>query len=537
MRKFLDSSFTIAPALCLTLAFALGAAIRLERLGWGVLLAAEVLWLALWRWCGARRQAVALAISCLAGALRVMVAEVPKMDNYRQFLLSDRTSAELQLAICESPLLEGALAELDAGRGQVAAEILSLQTIADESPRRASGLVVLTAVDWELRQRLRALSPGEVIRAQGILVPERQVTLYRNSLRSRGIFHQFEVLEWESAPLSCHELRWGLRLRLASRRLRVRLAQRLIRGMQSPEAARVALALGLGMSEFLSRESRQKQVVSGTIHVFAISGMHIGMATLLLALLARWSGLPLRGQWCALAVCTGIYVLLTGSSISSLRALWMVWLALYASGRFRRAAWLNTLGCAAGVSLLVSPWQLLDLGFQYSHLTVLVLLLSAPVVQGHMRLLAERDAWLPRELRARRRTRALQWVVGGLEASLIAWLGNLGLAMRLNPQLSWGAPLLNLPLGVLIAVDLAACPLRLLLGTLLPHFDRLWAAGLEQLMLLTAAVAESGHQSAFVYAHPLWPTWMVMLYYAMFFTALGGLCVALQREGQGRKGQ
>ena len=30
MRKFLDSSFTIAPALCLTLAFALGAAIRLE---------------------------------------------------------------------------------------------------------------------------------------------------------------------------------------------------------------------------------------------------------------------------------------------------------------------------------------------------------------------------------------------------------------------------------------------------------------------------------------------------------------------------
>ena len=142
------------------------------------------------------------------------------------------------------------------------------------------------------------------------------------------------------------------------------------------------------------------------------------------------------------------------------------------------------------------------------------------MVQSHTKLLAERDAWLPRELRPHRRTRLLQWLVGGLEASLLAWLGNLGLAMHLQPQLSWGAPMLNLPLGVLVAFALALCPIRLLLGAVLPAYDHLWARALEETCQLTAAIAESGHCSASVYTHPLLPAWAVALYYSAFFAAL-----------------
>ena len=523
MRKSADILFTTAPALCLAVAFATGVAFRLHRLGWNWFLALELFFLA-FPWLQHRRPwAFALTISCLAGMLRMWLAEMPNWDNYRQFLPRDLASAELQLIIRETPLLEDTLAELDVGRGLITADILTIRTLLDDAPHHATGRVALTAADSELRQHLRNLHPGDVLHTQGALVPIRaddtRSAFYGNFLRSRGILHQFEVLGFEPSNHSAATSPTQ-RLRQALRRLRVTLAERLIRNIRSPEAACLALALGLGMSEFTPRENRQRQVVSGTIHVFAISGMHIGMVMLLLSLLLRWSGLPLGWQWSGLAICATGYVLLTGSSISSLRALWMVWLALYATYRFRRTAWLNTLGCAGLLALLLNPWQLLDLGFQYSHLTVLVLLLGAPLVQRHSQLLAERNDWLPRELRPRRRTKLLQWFVGGLEASLIAWLGNLGLALHLNPQLSWGASLLNLPLGILVALALALCPLRLLLGALLPHYDRLWAAVLELVLRLTETVAESGYRSAFAYTHPLLPIWAVALYYVGFFTVL-----------------
>ncbi|MBO4620082.1 MAG: ComEC/Rec2 family competence protein [Victivallales bacterium] len=521
MRKSPDLFLTTAPALCLTAVFAAGIAIRLHHLALGWLLVLEFLCIAL-PWSQHRPGwAIALSVCGLTGFLRMAVAEMPTFDNYRQFLPRDLASAELQLIIRETPLLEGALAELDVGRGLITADILTIRTLLDDAPHHATGRVALTAADSELRQHLRNLHPGDVLHTQGALVPIRaddtRSAFYGNFLRSRGILHQFEVLDFEPSNHSAATSPTQ-RLRQALRRLRVTLAERLIRNIRSPEAACLALALGLGMSEFTPRENRQRQVVSGTIHVFAISGMHIGMVTLLLSLLLRWSGLPLGWQWSGLAICATGYVLLTGSSISSLRALWMVWLALYATYRFRRTAWLNTLGCAGLLALLLNPWQLLDLGFQYSHLTVLVLLLGAPLVQRHSQLLAERNAWLPRELRPRHRVKVLQWFVCGLETSFIAWLGNLGLAMHLAPQLSWGAPLLNLPLGLLVALALALCPMRLLLGGLLPHYDRLWAAVLELVLRLTETVAESGYRSAFAYTHPLLPTWAVVLYYVGFFT-------------------
>ena len=523
MSKSPDIFLTTAPALCLTTVFATGIAIRFHHLAWGWLLVLELLCIAL-PWSQHRPGwAIALAASALMGFLRMAVAEMPKLDNYRQFLPRDLASAELRLIIRETPLLEDSLVELDIGRGQIIADLVTIQTLTDVTPRHATGRVALTSNDRELRQTLRNLQSGDVLFTQGTLVPLRSdeplEAIYSNHLRSHGILHQYEVHEFELlASPPAHGI--GRRLNQALRRLRVKLGRRLIQNIHSPEAARFALALGLGMSEFMPQESRRRQVVSGTVHVFAISGMHIGMVTLLLSMMLHWSGLPLYWQWGMLALCSASYVLLTGSSVSSIRALWMVWLALYAHWRFRRTAWLNTLGCAGGLALLANPWQLLDLGFQYSHLTVLVLLLGAPLIQRHAQLLAERNAWLPRELRPRHRTKVLQWFVCGLETSLIAWLGNLGLAMHLTPQLSWGAPLLNLPLGLLVALALALCPVRLLLGTLLPYYDRLWATILEQSLRITEAVAESGYRSAFIYTHPLLPTWAVTGYYCVFFTAL-----------------
>ena len=449
-------------------------------------------------------------------------AEKPFSHSYRRSLHSELCSAELKLIIRQAPLLEGSLLELDAGRGTITADILAMKLASDDSFHAVNGCIVLNGDSLETRNQLRNLHLGECILAQGTLVPtfppDPTQNFYNDYLLSQGIFHQFEVNTFEREPPQPLTALQVIRQNL--RRIRIATAESLIRHFRSAENAQLVLALGLGMSEFIPRETRRRQMISGTIHVFAISGMHIGMVTLMFAFLLRRSGLPLRCQWYALGGFSTCYVLMTGSSISSIRALLMVWASLYASFRYRRTAWLNALGCAGGIALVMNPWQILDLGFLYTHLTVLVLLLGAPLVQTHLMLLAERKAWLPRELRPRHQIRLTQWFVGGLDASLLAWLGNLGISLHLQPQFSWGASLLNLPLGILIAIVLALCPLRLLLGAILPVYDSLWAYLLESVMQFTEAVAESGHHSAFEYTHPIMPLWAVGVYYIIFFSGL-----------------
>lgn len=522
MRKF-SAIFTTAPAFCLAFSFTLGVVAQLHHAGSWCLLGAMILGgVALLRRRHGGFHLMSLAICALLGAGRMHSAERPAPHSYRKRLLNELCSAELTLAIRDAPLLEGTLAAFDDERGLLTADIIAMRLATEDDFHPVTGRVSLTAGQFEDREPLRRLHPGECISAQGILSPAAYTdslsATYSDFLRSRGIFHQFEIFSFRREPSRPPNA--IQRARLALRRLRVAIAERLVRNFHSAESARLVLALGLGMSEFVPQDIRRRQLVSGTIHVFAISGMHIGMVTLMLALLLRGSGLPLRCQWSALGILSACYVLLTGSSVSSIRALLMVWCALYASFRHRRVAWLNALGCAEGIALLANPWQILDLGFLYTHLTVMVLLLGAPLVQEHLRLLAERKAWLPRELRPRHQTRLTQWLVGGLDASLLAWLGNLGISLHLNPQLSWGAPFLNLPLGMLIALVLALCPIRLLLSVLAPRADAIWARLLEASMQLTEAVAESGHRSAFEFTHPIMPIWAAALYYAGFFTIL-----------------
>ena len=148
MRKSHDIFFTTAPALCLTAVFAAGIAIRLHHLALGWLLALEFLCIAS-PWSQHRPGwAIALTVSGLAGFLRMAVAEMPILDNYRQFLPRDLASAELHLIVRETPLLEDSLVELDIGRGQVIAELVTIQTLTDITPCPTSGRVALTSSDW-----------------------------------------------------------------------------------------------------------------------------------------------------------------------------------------------------------------------------------------------------------------------------------------------------------------------------------------------------------------------------------------------------
>lgn len=137
----------------------------------------------------------------------------------------------------------------------------------------------------------------------------------------------------------------------------------------------IYVAMLLGKKAALSEKQSERFRMTGTMHFFAISGLHIGVIATVIAqclLLIRvprryspWIGLPLLY----------LYVEITGASPSAVRAFLMAacfWLS-YAITRQRSP--LGALAASAIAVLLISPEQLWSLGFQLSYTVVLSILL------------------------------------------------------------------------------------------------------------------------------------------------------------------
>lgn len=145
----------------------------------------------------------------------------------------------------------------------------------------------------------------------------------------------------------------------------------------SPENRALVEAMSLGERARLTPSLRDGYARSGTAHLLAVSGLHVGILFVAINLLL--GGLPLlRGghrlkNLLALLLVWG-YALLCGASPSVLRAAWMcsaLQVALALSLRYRG---LNILFGVAVVMLLLEPMQLFDISFQLSFLAVAAIL-------------------------------------------------------------------------------------------------------------------------------------------------------------------
>jgi competence protein ComEC len=140
-------------------------------------------------------------------------------------------------------------------------------------------------------------------------------------------------------------------------------------------AAGAYVAMFLGRRSELSDEQREGFIRSGTMHLFAISGLHIGLIAI--SLFAVLSACRLPERW---AVGIGLAMLLvfveaTGGSPSARRAFLMV-AFMYAGTLLRRPAnLLAGLALSALVVLVLDPLALRSVSFQLSYAVVATLLL------------------------------------------------------------------------------------------------------------------------------------------------------------------
>ncbi len=142
----------------------------------------------------------------------------------------------------------------------------------------------------------------------------------------------------------------------------------------SAERAPLAAALLLGSRESLPREESLEFLVTGTIHILSISGLHVGFLSLALFKVLRMLTLPRGWSLVAVACCTGLYMALVRAETPVVRATMLIWLTCLGAALGRRSLAANSLALAAILVLLWHPPELFRIGSQLSFLSTAVLI-------------------------------------------------------------------------------------------------------------------------------------------------------------------
>ena len=165
--------------------------------------------------------------------------------------------------------------------------------------------------------------------------------------------------------------------------LRGRLSDSLARSLPEPQAS-VGQAMLLGRRGSLPSDVRDEFRDTGTSHLLAISGLHVGVL-LVLSLGAATQVLGRRSQYYLLAplVLVWGYAFLSGLSPSVLRAAVMGSVYLTALGLGRPRSVLPALSLAAGVMAAVDPGVVREASFQLSFVAVAgIAVLAPPMLDG-----------------------------------------------------------------------------------------------------------------------------------------------------------
>lgn len=149
-----------------------------------------------------------------------------------------------------------------------------------------------------------------------------------------------------------------------------------------PQTVNVLAALLLGRSEELSADVRADYSSAGMAHVLALSGMHVGIIAMLIAV-ALWPfyfGRHIRTRLVLTIAALWFYAAFTGFIPSVTRSVIMA--TVYMLGRIlqRKSLSLNSLCLAAIVILLFSPEDLYAVGFQLSFAAVLGIIIFYPLI-------------------------------------------------------------------------------------------------------------------------------------------------------------
>jgi ComEC/Rec2-related protein len=305
-------------------------------------------------------------------------------------------------------------------------------------------------------------------------------------MRRQGIWIQALVRDAMDAEILEHGRSW--RIGMMGPALSQAIAAELRRGIEDrPQTHALISSMVLGIHGDGLLEAKPAFRDTGTLHLFAVSGLNLTMLAGLLGLVLRGLRVgPAVAPWGVLPV-LGAYAVATGLGPSCIRALVMSVIVVLVPWVNRPAVALNSIGAAAVFLLLWNSNTLFEAGFQLSFVLVLALTLVAPRIGAFFERWAYPDALLPRRLWSsfqERRVRYWRPFAAGIAASLTVWIASVPWSLTLFHQITPVALIANLVAVPLAYVNLALGFVSLMLaplGAVSPWLNRLNASVAEGL--------------------------------------------------------
>ncbi len=310
--------------------------------------------------------------------------------------------------------------------------------------------------------------------------------LFRNRIRAKGYVREEIPPQRLGESAAWHDID----------RLRQDLGDRIRSQLRDNDYAGMIVALANGDSRGVSAEQWQVLRRTGTLHLIAISGLHISLIAGIVFFIARWLWAlpgttvlrlpaPMAGAIAALLAASA-YAALAGFVIPTQRALIMLTVAMSGILLRRRFPPSQLLAVALLAVLVYDPLSIMAAGFWLSFAAVAVILFAVHGSQARTPILYK---W-----------GYIQWAIA---------LGMLPLMLAMFQQASLVAPLANM-LAVPV-FDLLAVPLTLtgvvLLGVLpdaVAGFCFKLAAGLLQMLWQALVFLSDFSFSQWVQPSPTW---------------------------------
>lgn len=246
---------------------------------------------------------------------------------------------------------------------------------------------------------------------------------------------------------------WRSRLRAFSLLLREGAAGLLREGAPPDDEARqVMVSAVLGDKTEARPETMEKFLESGCMHVFAVSGMHVGVAAMLVLGMLKLLHVRPPAARLACIPLLALYVFVTGMSASALRAFIMAAVWLLAPVLRRKGHPANILALAFIILCIMNPLQVFQPGFQLSFCVFAVIVCMAGLTSRE-RPLWSPDPFIPHRIynaRERGLVRLEKAGRGALIVSVGAWLMSIPLTAWHFGTWNLYAPLTNLCLSVLV---------------------------------------------------------------------------------------
>ena len=226
--------------------------------------------------------------------------------------------------------------------------------------------------------------------------------------------------------------------------------------------ANILKAIILGERQDIPRGLNDIFIQTGTAHILAISGLHIGIIAFILLVFLKALRIPQKPRYIFAIAILIIYTFVTGARVSVMRSALMITVILVGILLERQTDIYSSLSFAALVILACNPNQLFEIGFQLSFISVISIFYFGYRIQDFLFRLIHNNS------------KIIRLVIRSFSISLGVWIGILGIIafyFNIIVPVTVLANLFIIPIiSIIIALSLSVVSSSFILPFLSPFF-------------------------------------------------------------------